>query len=183
MPNVEFTDLLGVMVIGFAAPLVLGYVPWLRVPAVVLEIVLGIVVGPSVLGWLAADLPVQIVALLGLAMLLFLAGLEIDVPALRGRLLTVSLAGYAVSIGVGAMAGIGLAAVGWVDDPFLLAVTLSATSLGLVVAVLKDAEAVGGGWARRWWPPRRSPTSLPSWCCRWRSRRREATPERASCCW
>lgn len=52
-----------------------------------LEIVLGIVLGPSVLGWLEPDLAVQIVALLGLAMLLFLAGLEIDLRQLRGRLL------------------------------------------------------------------------------------------------
>jgi Kef-type K+ transport system membrane component KefB len=144
MPDVDFIDLLGVMAIGFAAPLVLGFVPWLRVPAVVLEIVLGIVVGPSVLGWLEADVPVQIVALLGLAMLLFLAGLEIDVHQLRGPLLTTSLLGYAVSVAVGWSAGAVLDAVGWVDDPLLLAVTLSATSLGLVVAVLKDARAVTG---------------------------------------
>jgi Kef-type K+ transport system membrane component KefB len=145
MPDVEFIDLLGVLVIALAAPLVLGFLPWLRVPAVVLEIVLGVVVGPSALGWIEADLPVQIVSLLGLAMLLFLAGLEIDVHLLRGRLLGVSLAGYAVSIAVGWVAGAGLEAAGWVDDPLLLAVTLSATSLGLVVAVLKDADAVTGG--------------------------------------
>ena len=50
-----------------------------------LEIVAGIVVGPQVLGWVEVDLPVSIVALLGLAFLLFLAGLEIDVHRLRGQ--------------------------------------------------------------------------------------------------
>ena len=144
MPDVEFTNLLGVLVVAVVAPLVLGFVPWLRVPAVVLEIVAGIVLGPAVLGWLEPDLAVRIVALLGLAMLLFLAGLEIDVHRLRGRLLGLAVVGYGLSIGLGWGAGAALEAAGWVDDALLLAVTLSATSLGLVVAVLKDAGAVDG---------------------------------------
>jgi Kef-type K+ transport system membrane component KefB len=142
MPDVGFGNLLGVLVVAVLAPIVLGLAPRLRVPAVVLEIVLGVVLGPSLLGWLDADLAVEVVALLGLAMLLFLAGLEIDVTALRGALLKVALLGYAVSVVVGWVAGLGLDAVGWVDDPLLLSVTVSATSLGLVVAVLKDARAV-----------------------------------------
>jgi Kef-type K+ transport system membrane component KefB len=115
-----------------------------RVPAVVLEIVLGIVVGPSVLGWLKADPAVQVVALVGLAMLLFLAGLEIDLQALRGRVLGYAVLGYAVSFAVGWILGGAISALGWVDQPALLAVTVSATSLGLVVAVLKDADAIEG---------------------------------------
>jgi Kef-type K+ transport system membrane component KefB len=50
----------------------------------VIEIVLGIIVGPSVLGWVKPDVPVSIRALIGLAFLLFLSGLEIDVQRLRG---------------------------------------------------------------------------------------------------
>jgi Kef-type K+ transport system membrane component KefB len=46
----SFTGLLVVAAIALAAPLLLGLVPALRVPAVVLEIVAGIVVGPSGLG-------------------------------------------------------------------------------------------------------------------------------------
>ncbi len=144
MPDIEFGNLLGVLAIGLLAPLLLGFAPRVRVPAVVLEIVLGIVAGPSVLGWLEADLAVQTVALLGLAMLLFLAGLEIDVRQLRGRLLGLSLTGYALSLAVGLAAGVVLRGAGWIDHPLLLAVTVSATSLGLVVAVLKDAQAVEG---------------------------------------
>ena len=144
MPDVGFGNLLGVLAIALVAPLALGFFPRVRVPAVVLEIVLGIVVGPAVLGWLEADLAVQVIALVGLAMLLFLAGLEIDLAALRGRLLGAAAAGYAISLAIGLGAGAVLESVGWVDDPLLLAVTLSATSLGLVVAVLKDAGAVDG---------------------------------------
>ncbi len=88
MPDISFGGLLVVAAIAVTAPLLLGLVPGLRVPAVVLEIVAGIAVGPSGLGWVKIDLPIQILSLLGLAFLLFLAGLEIDVVRLRGRLCT-----------------------------------------------------------------------------------------------
>ncbi|HJR89101.1 MAG TPA: cation:proton antiporter, partial [Aeromicrobium sp.] len=140
MPDVEFLNLLGILVLAVVAPLVAAVLPRVRVPAVVLEIVLGIAVGPHGLGWLNPDLAVQVVALLGLAMLLFLAGLEVDVRAWRGRLLGAIVVGYGLSLAVGYAVGWALRPVGWIDHPVLLAVTLSATSLGLVVAVLKDAS-------------------------------------------
>src|SRR5260370_32101619 len=55
--------------------------------AIVHEIVAGIVLGPSVLGWIKIDLPISILSVLGLAFLLFLAGLEVELERLRGRLL------------------------------------------------------------------------------------------------
>lgn len=142
MPDVEFTNLLIVTVIALLAPLALGLAPRFRLPAVVLEIVAGIVVGPQVLGWVEVDLPVSIVALLGLAFLLFLAGLEIDVHQLRGQVLRLAVLAYAATLVLGIAVGLGLDAAGWVDSPGLIAVTLSATSLGLVVPVLKDAGHV-----------------------------------------
>ena len=143
MPEVEFANLFAVAVIALVAPLLIALAPPpLRVPAVVLEIVAGVAVGPSGLGLVDVDLPVQIVSLLGLAFLLFLAGLEIDVRSLRGRLLRLAVLGYLVTLAIGAAAGLGFAAAGWVRNPLLLALTLSATSLGLVVPVLKDAGMV-----------------------------------------
>jgi Kef-type K+ transport system membrane component KefB len=144
MPDVEFTNLLAVTVIALLAPLSLGLAARIRVPAVVLEIVAGIAVGPSGLGWVDVDLPVQIVALLGLAFLLFLAGMEIDLRRLRGRLLRLAVIGYGVTLALGLTVGLGLDAAGWVNDPLLIAVALSATSLGLVIPVLKDAGRVTG---------------------------------------
>ena len=142
MPPVSFTNLLWVSAVAVLAPLLLGFVPRLRIPAVVLEIVAGIVLGPAVLGWVRVDLPVQIIALIGLAFLLFLAGLEIDVRRLRGRVLAVALLGYLVTVLLGLGFGLGFGAVGWVRQPLLLAIALSATSLGLIVPVLKDAGQV-----------------------------------------
>ncbi|MET8849802.1 cation:proton antiporter [Amycolatopsis sp. NPDC004625] len=143
MPAVEFVNLFAVAAIALAAPLLPALVPKLRVPAVILEIGLGIVAGPSVLGWVDADVPVQIAALLGLAFLLFLAGLEVDVHRLRGRALRQAVLGYAVTLALGLATGAGFGAAGWVLSPLLIAVALSATSLGLVVPVLKDAGQAG----------------------------------------
>jgi Kef-type K+ transport system membrane component KefB len=144
MPDVHFANLFAVVLVALLAPLLLGLAPRLRIPAVVLEIVAGIVLGPHGLGLVTIDLPVQIVSLLGLGFLLFLAGLEIDVHRLRGRALQLALLGYLITLVLGGIAGAGFSVAGWVHSPFLLAVTLSATSLGLVVPVLKDAGQVDG---------------------------------------
>ena len=138
MPDASFTSLAVVMGVAFLAPLVLGLLPRLRIPAVVLEIVLGIVIGPQVLGWASVDEPVQIVALIGLAFLLFLAGLELDFDQLRGRLLKVAAVGFGISLVLAVVAGFALDAVGFVHSPLLAAVVLTATSLGLVIPVLKE---------------------------------------------
>src|SRR5664279_5973170 len=137
MPDVSFGNLFVVCLAGALAPLLIGFAPRLRLPAVVLEIVIGIVLGPSVLGWVTVDLPVQILSLIGLAFLLFLSGLEIDPRRLRGRLLRVALLGYLATLALGVPIGLGADALGWVSSPVLLVIALSATSLGLVVPVLK----------------------------------------------
>src|SRR5215469_16193602 len=100
-----FTNLLIVVAVGVFAPLALGFFPRVRLPAIVLEIVLGIVIGPSVLGWVKPDLPVSILALVGLAFLLFLSGLEIDVDRLRGRILKLTMAGFALSFVIAIVLG------------------------------------------------------------------------------
>jgi Kef-type K+ transport system membrane component KefB len=143
VPDVAFTDLLIITAVAAGVPLALGWAPRLRVPSVVVEIVAGIVLGPSFLGWVRVDLPVQILALVGLAFLLLLAGLEIDVRGISGRLLGLAGAGYVVSAGLAVLAGFGFRSLGWTPSPLLLAVALTATSLGLVVPVLKDAGKIG----------------------------------------
>jgi Kef-type K+ transport system membrane component KefB len=140
--DVSFTSLAIVAAAGFLAPLVAGSVPGLRLPNVVVEIVFGILIGPSVLGWVNADEPVQMMALIGLSFLLFIAGLEVDYDRFRGRLLTVTAFGFAVSLALGLVIGIGLHAAGLVRSPLLIAIMFSATRLGILIAVLKDPRAV-----------------------------------------
>jgi Kef-type K+ transport system membrane component KefB len=139
MPAVHFTNLLIVVAVGLFAPLALGFFPRFRLPAIVLEIVLGIVIGPSGLGWVTPDLPVSILALVGLAFLLFLSGLEIDLQRLRGQILKLTALGFVVSFVIAIVLGLGLHAGGFVKSPLFVAIVLVATSLGVIVPVLKDS--------------------------------------------
>src|SRR6266571_3880155 len=135
---VSFTSVAIVAVVALVAPLAVSF-SGLRLPAIVLEILLGIVVGPQLLGWASNDEPVQVLSLIGLAFLLLLAGLEIDFNRLRGRLLRLTGLGYAVSFGLALVVGLGLRAGDLVKSPLLIAIILSATGLGIVLPILKDA--------------------------------------------
>ncbi len=139
MPNVSSYGLLLVTVVAFSAPLLLGLSPARRLPAVVLEIVAGIAIGPSGLGWVRIDLPIAILSLLGLAFLLFLSGLEVELDRLKGRIVLVVGTSFLLSFGLALLVGYGLSAGGLVKSPLLVAIILCATSLGVVIPVLKDA--------------------------------------------
>jgi Kef-type K+ transport system membrane component KefB len=141
--DISFSGLAIVAAVALAAPLALGLFPRVRLPAIVLEIVLGVVIGPQVLGWVSIDRPIQVMSLLGLAFLLLLAGLEVEYERFRGRLLRLSAIGYGMSFGLALLIGFGLHAAGLVKSPLLIGIALSATSLGIVIPVLKDAGQVG----------------------------------------
>jgi Kef-type K+ transport system membrane component KefB len=137
MPS--FENLVIVAAVAFAAPFVLGLFPRVRLPSVVLEIVAGIVLGPALLGLVEVDQSVEVLALIGLAFVLFLAGLEIELDSLRGRVLRLSAAGFALSFAIAVVVALALSAGGLVETPLLVAIILCSTSLGVLIPVLKDA--------------------------------------------
>jgi Kef-type K+ transport system membrane component KefB len=139
VPEISFTNLLLVVAVAFAAPFLLGLAPRVRLPSIVLEIVAGIVIGPAVLGWVALDEPIEVLNLIGLAFLLFLAGLEIDFGRLRGRPLRLSALGYVVSFAIAIAVCLALKTGDLIDTPLLVAIILASTSLGVIIPVLKDA--------------------------------------------
>src|SRR3954471_14308494 len=140
MSAVHYTNLLSVVAVWLVGPPALGCLPRFRLPAVVLELVLGIVIGPSGLGWVKPDGTVSILALIGLAFLLFLSGLEIDVERLRGGVLKLTAIGFALSFGIAIIIGLGLKAGGFVQSPLFVAIVLAASSVSVIFPVLKDAN-------------------------------------------
>ena len=142
MEDPAFSGLLLVVAVAFAAPFALGFFPRLRLPAVVLEIVAGIVIGPAVLGWVEVDSTIAVLATIGLVFLLFLAGLEIEFDHLRGSVLRVAGVGWLLSVAIAVIVGLALEAGGFAQTPLLVAVILSATSLGVIIPVLKDAGEI-----------------------------------------
>ena len=139
MLAISFNSVLIIAGIAVLVPVVLGLVPRLPVPGPVLEVIAGIIVGPSVLGWARVDAPVQVLSDLGLGMLLFLAGLEIDVDRLRGPMARLAGVAFAVSAGLGLLCAYAFWLAGQARQPFLLAIILMSTSTGLLLPLLKDA--------------------------------------------
>jgi Kef-type K+ transport system membrane component KefB len=140
MPEISLVGVLIVAVVAFVVPLALGLVPALRVPSVVVEIVAGIMIGPAVFGIVEVDAPLRFMSLLGLAFLLFLAGMEIDLDGLlRGGALRSAVLGFVISLAIAFGIGLLLGVAGLIRSPLLVAIMLSATSLGIVVPVLADA--------------------------------------------
>jgi Kef-type K+ transport system membrane component KefB len=135
---VSFSSVAVIAAVALLAPLAIGFTG-LRLPAIVVEILLGIVIGPQVLDWAHADEPVTVMSTIGLAFLLLLSGLEIDFHRLRGKLLRLTLVGYAISFGIAVVVGFGLRASDLVRSPLLVGIILSATSLGIILPILKDA--------------------------------------------
>ncbi len=107
-----------------------------------LEILAGVVFGPSVLDWVAVDTPIQILALIGVTFLLFLAGLEIDLERLRGRPLWLAGLGCGLSFAIAIVLSYALGAAGLIETPLFIAIVLSATALPLLVPLLKDSGQI-----------------------------------------
>ncbi|CAN5570025.1 cation:proton antiporter [soil metagenome] len=138
---VSLTAVAIVAVVALLAPLSVR-VFRLPVPAIVLEILLGVIVGPQVLGWVSMDAALQVLSTIGLSFLLLLAGLEIDVRRLRGPLLRRASGAFVVSFALAVAMGVALGMSGLAQSPVLMAVILSATGLGIILPVLKDAGIV-----------------------------------------
>lgn len=132
------------MGIAVLAPLLAdGFARWLRIPLVIFEILLGIVVGPDLLGWAQTDQVIDTLADLGLAMLIFLAGYEIDFGAVRGDTLRRSVGAWAISLVAGL--GIGLALSGGeLDRGLVIGTALTSTALGTVLPILRDSGDLRG---------------------------------------
>ena len=129
--------LLLVFAIAVVAPLLAdGLGRWVAIPLVVFEIVLGLVCGPAVLGWVTPDAAVTLLAEFGLAALFFLAGLEIDFARVGGRVLRRSLLGWGVALVVAT--GIGMLLARDVDAGVYIGVALTSTALGTIMPVLRD---------------------------------------------
>ena len=143
MLAISFNSVLIIAGIAVLVPVVLGLLPGLPVPGAVLEVIAGIIVGPSVLGWVRVDAPVQVLSDLGLGMLLFLAGLEIDVERLRGPLSRLAGMAFAVSVVLGLLCAYVFRLAGLTTQPLLLAIMLMSTSAGLLLPLLKDAGEDG----------------------------------------
>ena len=167
----SFTPLLIVISLAFLVPLLLTRFERLRLPIVVGEILAGIVIGSSGFGWVThEDQLLTLLAEFGFVFLMFLAGMEIDFANLNIELpgvaraggtrtdlsssqererrtfgpLSISLMGFILTLSLSAIVGFALLRIGLVSSPWMMALIMSTTSLGVVMPVLKEQELIRG---------------------------------------
>ncbi|MFD9571553.1 cation:proton antiporter [Streptomyces sp. NPDC059982] len=133
-----------IMAVAVLAPLLAyGVARWLPVPLVIFEILLGILVGPDVLGWAGSGEVIDVLSELGLAMLIFLAGYEIKFAEVRGDTLRRSVWAWLAALALGLVLGTLLARGGGFDQGVYIGTALTSTALGTVLPVLRDAGDLG----------------------------------------
>jgi Kef-type K+ transport system membrane component KefB len=143
MVTFDFTGLLVVAVAAFLAPLLAGLVPRRLLPAVVLEVLLGVAVGPQGLGWVKPQGAVELLYLMGLGFLLFLAGQDIDPKHFSDPMVRVTGVAYLISLALAFPVALGLITfASGSADLRLIALSLTSSSLGILVPVVRDAGEI-----------------------------------------
>jgi Kef-type K+ transport system membrane component KefB len=143
MTTVDATSFL--LIVAFAAiagVIVAALAPRLTLPVVVVELLLGIAIGPQGAELADVDSFTNFFGNLGLGMLFFFAGYEIDFERIRGRPLQLGLLAWAVSLVLAYGIGGVLAALGIVLSLVYTGSALATTAIGTLLPILKDAGDV-----------------------------------------
>jgi Kef-type K+ transport system membrane component KefB len=109
-------------------------------PVVVLELFLGIAVGPQVLDLAKTDGFIEFFSNLGLGMLFFFAGYEIDFERIRGTPIRLGGAGWLLSVLLAFAIGGALAAAGVIDTFLYVGAALATTAIGTLIPILRDND-------------------------------------------
>jgi Kef-type K+ transport system membrane component KefB len=129
------------MVAAVAAPLLARVPLGFKVPVVVLEVVLGVVIGPHVLGLAQFEGFLSTMFNLGMAATLFMAGMELEFGTIKGRPLSLALRGWGVSLLLG-IAAVGLLhIIPQVHSPLMVTLALCTTGLGVLIPVFATAAS------------------------------------------
>lgn len=154
-PRLDFLPLLLILFLAFLVPPLLSRFRWL--PVVVGEIVVGMIVGRSGLNIVRPDATLEFLAEIGLAILMFLSGLEIDFSLLtsptpaRGRRpgpLLLAGTSFLLTVGLAGVLSRELVARGLTNDMVMVGLILSTTSLGIVLPVLKERRLSRGAFGQ-----------------------------------
>lgn len=137
--TVHIPPVLLVLAAAVAAPLIGEATRRIGLSVVVLEILLGVAIGPQGLGWGDGAIDrLQFLSTIGMAFLFFVAGLEIDAVAIRRELRHV-LVGWITMVALACGAALAMRAAGLVDAWQVVAIALATTGLGVLVPILRDA--------------------------------------------
>ncbi len=144
---VSIDTLAAVAAVSLVAAVLVGLLPRLPVPQVVLLLVGGILIGPDVLAVAAPD-GVRVLADVGLGFVFLLAGYEIDLRLFREDAGRRALLSWAISFGLAAGVVVALGTTGVLDASLPITLGLTTTALGTLLPVLRDAGLLSGRLGR-----------------------------------
>jgi Kef-type K+ transport system membrane component KefB len=135
----ETSALVIVIAAAVAGVIVLALSPRLTIPVVVVELLLGIVIGPQGFDIAKIDPTTSLLGDLGLGMLFFFAGYEIDFDRIKGRPLELAALGWAISLALAYGIGGVLAAAGIILSYLYVGSAMATTAIGTLIPILSDA--------------------------------------------
>lgn len=131
-------SLVVIAIAAVIAPLLAELVRRWRVPGVLFELMLGMLIGPHLLDLAEVDSFVDGLSVLGLSMLFFLAGYDLDPDTIRGVPLRRAMAGWFSTLVLGLAVGGFLALEGAVIGGLLVGLALTTTALGTLMPMIHD---------------------------------------------
>ena len=155
-----FLSLLLITALAAFVPLLSTRLRRLQMPIVVGEILAGMIVGRSGLDLVQFSPTLDFLALFGFTYLMFISGLEVDFAALSGapeqggprspliRTLSLGSGIFSLTLGVSLFFAGALYDLGLIRDPYMMALILSTTSLGIVVPVLKERALIASRYGQ-----------------------------------
>jgi Kef-type K+ transport system membrane component KefB len=140
--------ILVIFAVAALAPFIAEATRRIGLSVVVIEILLGVAIGPQGLGWAnASQGAAPTLAIFGMGFLFFVAGMEIDLYAIRAELKYALLAWVAAFVcAYGAARG--MRAAGLIENAPAVAIALATTALGVLVPILKDAGVLESPFGR-----------------------------------
>jgi len=140
MVNVDTQSFFFIVLIAAIAATTVAIVPrGMAPPVVVLELILGILIGPEVLGLAHSSDFIDFFSNLGLGMLFYFAGYDIDFERIKGAPLKLGALGWALSVGIAYGIGGALAAAGIVVSFLYTGSALATTAIGTLIPILRDS--------------------------------------------
>jgi Kef-type K+ transport system membrane component KefB len=121
------------------APIISEQTGGLRVPSLVIELGLGILIGPYVLKLAHPNAVVSALSDMGLTFLMFLAGFELDLNRIKGSPLRLAALGWLMSLALALGLAFALVSTGLALDTLIIGLSLTTTALGTLLPVLSDA--------------------------------------------
>jgi Kef-type K+ transport system membrane component KefB len=147
-PMPDLHPVFWIMAAAVAAPLLAEIPVGLRVPVVVIEVLLGMAIGPHGLDLVRFDGFVASMYAFGMAATLFMAGMELDFKHIRGTPLWLALSGWGLSLLLAVAAAALFYATPLAQAPLMLTLALCTTALGALLPVLRDSGQLDSPFGR-----------------------------------